>query len=208
MRGSKTWWRPGPLTRGAMLVYRRLTAIALPLGLLVGFPAWAASGRVLDSEGKPIAGAQACYVGGPEVGDCTKTDSEGFYSLPDRAGRSVRILHPDYVLQRVAATDLDRPVRLQRAAILEVKFLTDPGDTPVEGVVFFVTRADGNRLGPLGPTNASGTVIAESLPPGGVTVSVYAPGYHAVPGKNVLLESGNQASLTFRLKRRDDAAGR
>ena len=40
------------------------------------------------------------------------------------------------------------------------------------------------------------------------TVSVFAPGFVTPPSKNVLLEAGKQASLSFRLTRRDDAAGR
>ena len=48
------------------------------------------SGRVVDPDGKPIPGAEACTGEKPDI-ECVKTDAEGFYRIenPSRSKSAI-----------------------------------------------------------------------------------------------------------------------
>lgn len=175
------------------------TVLVLALLLITVVPvAWAGSGHVVDHEGKPLAGVSVCTVAANVDILCVETDSEGFYSLPPGGGDKVRIRAPGYLIEKVADTALEEPVRLRPAAKLEVSFVDEAG-TPLSGVSFFLSRPNGRRHGPLGPTNRTGIVIVNTLEPGEVVISASGEGYADGHGHRLELKGGETATITVRL---------
>lgn len=182
-----------------------LRPLALAAALLLGAGvALAASGHVVDPDGNPIKGAGVCTIAAEQNLLCAETDAEGYYSLPP-GGDRVRIRSAGYLIETVAAIARDEPVRLRPAAKLEARFV-DAAGAPVSGVSFYLSRPDGRRHGPLGPTNATGIVIVSTLEPGEALLSAAGDGYEPSTGHPVALRGGRTTTLTVRLKRTEDGS--
>jgi len=83
--------------RGAARTAVALAALA-PLR-----PALAASGHVVDPDGKPVSGARACLLVAGAEGLCAVTDEAGFYGLPDSTVPWVRITAKGFLVRHLMA---------------------------------------------------------------------------------------------------------
>lgn len=160
----------------------------------------AASGVVVDPEGRPIAGARACIlVGGEFEGVCVETDANGAYKLMETTLPAVRVSAKGYLPVKVAAVDQAAPIVLRRAASLRVRLRdAGTGESIAAGEVV-VTYSTGARRGPV-PANAAG-VRLHTLEPGEVVVTGRAEGYREGRAAPAVLEGGKETEVVVVLER-------
>ncbi len=161
-------------------------------------PAAAASGRVVDPEGAPLAGARACIlVGGDQDGVCVETNEAGSYQLMPTRLPSVRISAKGFLSVKVAAVDQAAPIVLRRAASLRVRLLDAATGAPIPKGEVFITYSTGARRGPL-PSNAAG-VRVHTLEPGQVVVTARAEGHREGKAAPIVLTGGHEAEVVVKL---------
>lgn len=185
--------------RGRLRGFARRLA---PIPVLAGVVslAGAASGVVLDPEGRPIPGARACIlVGGEAEGLCVETDEHGLYRLMPTRLPTVRISAPGFLPVKVAAVDQAAPIVLRRAASLWVKLRDAETGEPIPKGEVYVTYSTGARRGPV-PANAAG-VRLHTLEPGEVVVTAKAEGYREGRTGPARLEGGRETELVVPLER-------
>lgn len=183
-----------------MILFRPvLTAAAFVAALAAAEPSvWAASGRVLDTNGNPMPGAQACVVVGGKLEGCATTDEAGFYRVPAGQQLSVRVWAPGFLPVLVAAVDQESPVVLRRAAKLLVRVVDADTGAKLSGGSVAVIDLSGRQKGGF-PFNKAGVSIAD-LEPGQVLVVASLDGYDG-PGERVDLEGAQQTEVTLRLRK-------
>ncbi len=165
-------------------------------------PAGAATGRVQDSEGKPIVGARACLMIGDHgemEGLCDETSGEGTYKLPTpRTPSLIRIAAEGYLPSTVTAADRTEPIVLNRAASLRVRVVDARTGEPIPKSEIHLVYVNGDDKGTL-PANRAG-VRVKALVPGEAVLSAKAPGYAERKGATIKLEGGRQTEIELRLE--------
>lgn len=159
----------------------------------------AASGVVVDPEGRPIVGARACIlVGGELEGLCVETDENGAYKLLPTTLPAVRISAKGYLPVKVAAVDQAAPIVLRRAAWLWVRLRDARSGEPIPEGEVLVTYSTGARKGPV-PANAAGVRLP--LEPGEIVVTGKAEGYRDGRAAPAVAESGKETQVVVDLER-------
>lgn len=167
--------------------------------LWVGVGILAMSGTVVDREGAPIAGAEACLTRDGRPLLCVTTDANGFWRMPDTAAEKVRVTKTGFLAGEAAAVTQSSPIVLDRAATLLVRVVDGAGQ-PIEKGTVTLVYASGRRIGPL-PFNRAG-MRTPSAPPGPVRVSAQAEGYELVAPAALDLEAGSEHETVVRMTRR------
>ena len=172
--------------------------LACLLACISGAPVAAATGQVIDPEGRPIEGAEVCYVIREKQGVCVKTDERGYYELAPTHIAQVRIFAQNYLPRVVAAVNQSVPVALERAAALHVKVLDAETEEGIPESQVIVQYPSGEAKGPV-PANAHG-VILRSLAPGAVVIGARAPEYREAQAGGDL-KGGEKTTVVVRLER-------
>jgi hypothetical protein len=176
--------------------------VAVALFVAVVGPAWAISGRVHDPEGRPIEGANACLLLGPEsIGLCVHTDAEGFYSLPGDGIPAVRISAKGYLPVDVGAVDHEDPIRLERAASFEVRVVDASDQSPVPGAKLWIVLPNGQRKGPIA-LSPSAWLQMNSFRPGTYRIQVEASGYVQEASPELRLRAGESEEAIVPMRRK------
>jgi hypothetical protein len=179
---------------------RRLVLCAALLGPLGPGRALAASGHVVDPEGKPVPGARACLLIAGADGLCSVTDEAGYYGLPDTSAPFVRITAPGFLPKQISAVEQEVPVALDRAATILVRLLDRASGAGIQGKVF-VIDSTGKKRGPL-PANAAGVRLS-TLEPGEIVLLGTAPGHADARSETIRLQGGDDREIVLKL----DATG-
>lgn len=177
---------------------RAAPALALSLALLSG-TAVAMEGTVVDRQGKPIAGARACWVSGKVELLCSQTDETGYFSLPDSEQDSLRIVADEYLPREVPGTAVVAPIVLELAPSLWVHLLDGASGKPLAEGEVSVVYSSGHAQGPF-PVNASGVRVRRVLKPGEVRIVATVPGYVQDAPLPTELESGKETEVTLELR--------
>jgi hypothetical protein len=179
---------------------RNIAALVTMTGLLA-VPASAASGHVVDPQGKPIAGARACLMigdGNNTEGLCDVTDANGTFTLPQIEHSNVmRIVANGFLPVKLAAVDQEAPIVLDRAATMHIRILDAATGEPIPHSEVTLVFASGEQKGPL-PGNRGG-IRAKALPPGEVIPSAKAKGYRDTTGAAVTLVAGRETEVALKL---------
>ena len=174
-------------------------SVALVLSLLVTGPAAASTGQVVDTDGKPVAGAKVCWLVGPNAeGICGETDEEGRYRLPESSLRSIRISAPGHFPRVVDGKPRRLPVRLAPASSFRARLLDAATGEGIEEGTLVVETQDGRQR--EFPTR-SGWLTVSTFPLGEAIFSARAEGYGGGGTKKLVLLAGEQAEIVIRLDR-------
>ena len=160
----------------------------------------AAAGQVVDPEGKPIQGAEAC-TGAKEAMECVKTDAHGFYRLEKPSRPKVFIRASGYVPAQADAVEDATPIRLTRAAILTVRVVDSVTGQPVTTGRIILNYTSGQGIGTSAPFNKNGVRIT-TLVPGEVLARAESEGYDPGGPEPVHLEGGIEKKVTIGMRRR------
>ena len=166
----------------------------------------AATGRVVDPDGKPIPGAEACSGEKPAM-ECVKTDAEGFYRIENPSRRSLFIRAKGYVGVEAEAAEHVAPIALQRAAILTVRVVNAKGGMPIPSGRVLLNYTSGQNIGSSAPFNRNGLRVT-TLIPGEILVRTEADGYEPGGPEVVHLEGGVEKRVTIAMRRKADAGMR
>ncbi len=175
------------------------------------------SGRVVDPQGKPIAGALVCWFEAAQLGpvsdedlDRTTTDAEGRYELPHVRPTRVVILAtakghaPSQLLMTAERSTSDLQITLAPPSVLSGQ-VVDPRGRPIEGAVVVVRTWKGNPWPSLRFwTGRDGRFRWDDAPSEPVVLAVGAAGYETKFGETV--RAGIPAN--FKLARKITLAGK
>jgi hypothetical protein len=183
----------------------RATAWVLVLGSLGGPAFAAATGRILTTEGAPIAGAEVCeFTKDDATPYCVSVDTNGAYRI-EKPKRLVLVARAKgFVPITIEAVPLAAPVVLARAATLKVSVVDAKSGVPLSAGKVTINRPNGHRIGEFVRFNKAGVRIS-SLTPGPVFVQAEADGY--APGGPVTIElvSGEERAVTVRMSKSQEA---
>ena len=172
---------------------------------LLSVPAFAAAtGRVLDPDGKPVPGAEVCEFleGGPH---CVKVDASGHYRMENPKRSWLLVRASGYVGMLLQPVPIDVPVKLERAASLHVKVVDAGTHQPIPEGRVMLDSPTGRRIGDFVPFNKLGVKIS-TLDPGVVFVRTEANGYTPAGPVPVTLVSGAEGSVEIPMKKTTAAA--
>lgn len=179
---------------------RRVGVVVLALAALLGTPARATSGKVVDAEGKSVQDAKVCYVvGGVNEDFCVRTGVDGRYVLPSSALPSIRVLAKGYFPRSAPSGDLAEPLVVAKACAVRVKLTRADGAAVPAGEVW-VALPWGEERGPF-PARAAGVEVG-SLPPIGVIVVARAEGLVETHSPVVPLSPGEAREIVLSLPSR------
>ena len=169
--------------------------------LLLTGPAFAqATGTIVGSDGKPIAGVSACiYKDGAQL-KCTESDSEGHYRLEHPGYPNLLLEMKGYKTTSVPASPLSEPVVLVQSASLLVKVVDATSGEPIPSGAVSLNLPSGRKLGAPVPFNKSGVKLG-TLSPGDTMVAAEAIGYEPSGPHVVKLVGGESQELIIRLKK-------
>ena len=169
-------------------------AACLVCAVLAGPAFAAASGKVIDSEGAPIPGAQVCEFveGAPE--HCITTDVHGDYRMEKPAKTWLLVRKSGFVGMLVNAVPLTSPLKLARAAVLLVTIVDAGTGLPVPSGKVMLDSPSGKRIGEFVPFNKLGVRIS-TLDPGLVFVRAEADGYKPAGPVPINLVSGEEGTV-------------
>lgn len=157
------------------------------------------TGRVVDPDGKPVAGAGVCVVVGGAPGLCGESGPDGYYALPGDSAAAVRIVAKGYLPRTVAAGHGPAPIALERAASLRIRVVDAATGTSPAGGEADLVYSTGRRLGPF-PFNEAGLSLP-TLPAGDATVVVRCPGYAEGKSAVVPLVGGRRSETRVSIAR-------
>ena len=172
---------------------------------LLSVPAFgAATGRVLDPDGKPVPGAEVCEFleGGPH---CVKVDARGDYRMENPTRTWLLVRASGYVGMLLQPVPIDVPVKLERAASLLVTVIDAGTLQPIPEGRVILDSPTGRRIGDYVPFNKSGVRIS-TLDPGVVFVRTEAAGYKPAGPVPVTLVSGAEGSVKISMTKTPAAA--
>jgi len=176
---------------------RRLFVLG-SLAILASLPAAAISGKVVDTEGRPIANANACLIVDGVPGFCSTTDENGNFDLVDTDVSRMRVSARDFQPKYLPAVTQEEPIVLRRAAWIHVRLVDSATGEPVATGKVTLTYPSGVRKGPF-PVNRAGVRVGH-LPAGEVAVSVEADGYRHAEGQSAKLVAGEESAVTVQLE--------
>lgn len=167
----------------------------------VAGPAFAeATGRIVGPDGAAIQGAEICeYVEGSRE-RCVTSDAAGYYRIEKPVPATLLVRAGGYVPASIDAAPLSQPVKLARAATLEVTVVDAATKKPIPEGRVMLHSPSGRRIGDFVPFNARGVRIS-TLDPGDVLVRVEADGYEPSGPVAVALVSGSKKALTVSLSK-------
>jgi hypothetical protein len=169
--------------------------------LFLAGPAFAqATGTIVGSDGKPIAGVSACIYKDGEQLKCTETDSEGHYRLEHPGYPNLLLEKKGYKTTAVSASPLSEPVVLVQSASLLVKVVDAVSGEPIASGAVSLNLPSGRKLGSPVPFNKAGVKLG-TLSPGDTMVAAEALGYEPSGPLVVTLVGGESKELTIRLKK-------
>ena len=179
-----------------------MRAAILSIGLLLVPSALlaAASGRVVDVDGKPVKGAEVCNVVKGATADCLPVNEHGYYHLASPAGSSVFVRARGFTPMRVAAVEQSASVVLHRSAALLVKVVDASSHQPVAAGTVTLNYASGLRIGSILPFNRAGVRVG-SLVPGDVIAHSEAVGYEPGGPLPITLQEGHEAAVTIEMRK-------
>ena len=161
-------------------------------------PAAAITGKVVDPDGKPIAGANACLIVDGALGLCVETNAEGMFDLVDSDVPRLRVSAAGFLSRYLPAVTHEEPIELTLGATLRVKLIDASTGEPLEEGTVVLDFPSGRRLGPY-PVNRAGFVI-RPVRPEEVMVTAQADGYRPAAGRNVRLTGGEESAVTIELE--------
>ena len=175
------------------------------VAMLTGPTFAAATGRIVDTHGAPVTGAEVCefIVGEPD--HCVKVDAHGDYRMehPKRPWLLVRAR--GFVGMLVDPVPLDKPLKLDRAASLLVTVVDAGTGQPIPSGRAMLDSPSGRRIGDSVPYNKLGVRIG-TLDPGVVFVRTEADGYKPAGPVPVTLVSGAEGSVKVAMTKAEGGA--
>lgn len=177
----------------------RLAALAFAAAALPGPPAAAWTGTVVDEQGRPIEGADACLMEPDRTLWCSKTAADGRFRLPDSEVAGIRVAKDGYLPADLAATNHEEPIVLALAASFRARLLDAETGEPIADGRLVLSYPTGFRRGPF-PVSRGGLWV-KSVEPGLVVPRGEAEGYESARGQPVDLVAGQPAAIELRLKR-------
>jgi hypothetical protein len=196
-----TSWPNWPAPRTERVTRRRVVPVVVLACIAAASPCFAVGGTVHDDRGRPIEGAVACIVLGPDaLGLCAETDVRGSFRLPGDTVPALQIRADGFLTVNVAGVDHVAPIRLERAARFEVTIVDRASGSPVEGARVRILSSDGRQRGPieLGP---AGRLAMKSFPAGEFLLAVEADGYVSDATTPLALVAGKTTTVTVELRR-------
>ncbi len=169
--------------------HQRLVALGsagLGAFLLAG-SVFAATGTVVDENGKPVIGAKVCYQLGQTQGFCGLTDARGVFDIPQSTMHGLRITADGYLPVRTKVID-DKPIVLELAGTLQIRLENVDNGEYLGGEVHLL-KPSGKRIGPF-PINPGGPLIIRSLAPGNYGITGKSEGFAQTRARSVDLEGG------------------
>jgi len=160
-------------------------------------PAAAITGKVVDPEGSPLAGATACLMVGNAPGLCSEANADGVFELMDAEVENLRVSAAGFVSRILPAVTHDQPIVLARAATLRVRLLDASTGEPIERGEVAIAYPSGDRRGPF-PVNRFGLIV-DRLAPDEVLVLVEAQGYRPPAAKPATLTSGRESAVVVEM---------
>jgi hypothetical protein len=164
----------------------------------------AAAGQVVDPEGKPIPGAEAC-CGEKLTMECVKTDAHGFYRIENPTRRELLVRAKGYIPVKAEAIEESSPIALARAGILTVRIIDAQTGKPVPAGKIILNYTSGQGIGTSAPFNKNGVRIT-TLVPGEILARAEAPGYKPGGPEVVRVEGGVEKRITIGMRRSVDTA--
>lgn len=176
------------------------TLAAAAWALAAAVPAAAASGRVVDERGNPIADASACLMAeGAEV-QCVSTDSMGRFALLPTRHPSIRVRRSGYMPVTVANVDQESPIVLPLAATIRVRVVeSTTAKPPRKRGTMALVFPDG-RIADDFPLTEAGEIVIRPVRPGGVRVRVRIEGYDDGGGSEAVLEAGKETEVIVKVR--------
>lgn len=162
----------------------------------------AATGRVLDPDGHPIVGAEACTFNSEGVQTaCVKVDAAGYYRMQEPTRRTVLVRASGFVPVEAEAIEQPAPITLARAATLLVKVVDAATGKPVPSGKVILNYSSGQRVGSTVPFNKNGVRITTLLP-GEILARAEAAGYEPGGPEPVKAEGGVEKTVTIGMRRK------
>jgi hypothetical protein len=172
---------------------------------LLGAPAWAVTGTVVDAKNRPIPGARVCYYASEAELFCARTDESGWFELPDSRLDTLRYFAEGYLPKLLPAVERDKPVALERAATLRARVYDAKSGEPVAAGDVEVVYPNGESPGPF-PFNPNG-VRVQSMRPGTVRLVARAVGYAPMEPVSLELIAGKENEVRLELAPVNPPAG-
>jgi hypothetical protein len=176
----------------------RAVAATLVVVSLGWAPAIAITGKVVDPEGSPVSGANACLIVDGAAGLCATTDERGLFDLIDSEVPRLRVSADGFVTRYVPAVTHEQPIALNRAASLRVRLVDAVTGEPLDQGQVLLDYSSGRRLGPF-PVNRAGVLIRQ-LRPDEVMVTARAAGYSPPAAVTKKLTGGQESAVTLELE--------
>ena len=159
-----------------------------------------ASGRVVDPEGHPIAGAQVCNVREGKVKDCVQAGVDGTYRIETPKGHRVFVRASGFVGAEAEVGPRATPLVLARAAVLVVRVVDAATNEPISSGKVKIYTPAGRTFGEPVPFNRAGLRVS-TLEPGEVLVRAEAEGFDPGGPLPVTLVGGREQTLTIPMRK-------
>lgn len=181
----------------------RMKRAAVAVMALTVIPALAASGEVIDADGKPVAGATVCHVPPNSAVDllCVESDERGRFDIMDSEENTLRIAADGFFPESTPATG-HHVVTLRQSPSLFVLVVDAATEEPLDESEVFVVYPSAKRMGPF-PARQAGVRILRILEPGVVRVIAKAGGYEEGSPVEVTLEPGEASEVVLKLRKPD-----
>jgi hypothetical protein len=166
---------------------------------LVSLTASAATGRVIDTEGRPIPNARVCHFMDNIELFCGMSKENGEFDIPDSTDMPMRITAEGYLAETSPAVG-HQEITLKRAPVLFARLVDAATGEPIEKGKLLVVYSSVETKGPF-PTNRAGVRVQRVLKPGEVRLLAKAEGYEDSLPQAVTLKPGEEAQAVLKLKK-------
>ena len=164
-----------------------------------------ATGRVVDPDGKPIAGAQVCNVRDGKVKECVQAGVDGSFRIETPKGQRVFVRASGFVGAETEAAPRATPLVLARAAVLVVRVVDAVTNEPLSSGKVLIYTPSGRTFGEPVPFNRAGLRVS-TLEPGDVLVRAEADGFSPGGPLPVTLVGGKEQTLTIPMRKAGKSA--
>ena len=179
------------------MLFAMLLLAAVPAA---GHAKTTATGRVVDPEGHPIAGAQVCNVRDGKVQDCVQAGVDGGYRIETPKGQRVFVRASGFVGAEAEAGPRSTPLVLGRAATLVVHVVDAATSQPLASGKVLIYTPSGRTFGDPVPFNRAGLRVS-TLEPGDVLVRAEAAGFDPGGPLPISLVAGKEQTLTIPMRK-------